>query len=140
LRGIFEQHGDRDAWLDSLASTTSTSRLALVPRGESNLRDTFYRSSMNADVFQYGDDGFPNRARLLISNKQTFSFELTGEACRQLLPHVENGRIADPAKLGLKPKLQALLAILMFAEGQEQAVSLEVETERVRFYVGVGKA
>lgn len=95
---------------------------------------------MNSDVLQYGDDGFPERARRLIGNKQTFSFDVTGEACRQLLPHLENGRIADPPKLGLKPKLQALLAIVMLAEGQEQAVSFAVEAERVRFYVGVGQA
>ena len=95
---------------------------------------------MTPEIFQYVDDGFPERARRLIVNKQTFSFDVTGEACRELLPHLENGRVADPAKLGLKPKLQALVAILMFAEGQEQAVSFEVDAERVRFYVGVGKA
>ena len=95
---------------------------------------------MNPHIFRYGDDGFPERARRLIGNGQAFCFDVTGEACRELLAHLEHRRLADPAKLALKPRLQALLAIVMFAEGQEQAVSFEADGERVRVYVGVGKA
>jgi hypothetical protein len=88
----------------------------------------------------YSENEFPVRARKLIGNRQTFSFEVAGEAFRQLLPFVTDGRIADPAKLGLRPKLQALLAILMLADAQEQAVSLEVEEGLIRVTIGVGKA
>jgi len=95
---------------------------------------------MNSELLKYGDDDFPVRARKLIGNRQTFGFEVAGEAFRQLSPHVVEGRIADPAKLGLKPKLQALLAILMLADAQGQAVALEVEQERIRVLVGVGRA
>lgn len=92
------------------------------------------------DRLSYGDDDFPVRARKLIGGRRTFSFEITGEAFRQLLPFVMNGRIADPAKLGLKPKLQPLLVILMLADSQDQAVSLEVDQERIIVLVGVGAA
>jgi hypothetical protein len=95
---------------------------------------------MNFYTLNYGDDDFPMRARKLIGNRQAFSFEVAGEAFRQLLPLLTNGRIADPAKLGLRPKLQALLGILMLADAQGQAVSLEVEQERIRVLVGVGRA
>lgn len=95
---------------------------------------------MNSDSLNYDDDGFPVRARKLISNRQTFSFEVGGAAYRELVPLLSNGRIADPPKLGLRPKLQVLLAILMLADGQGQPVSLEIEEERIRIRVGVGSA
>jgi hypothetical protein len=88
----------------------------------------------------YSDDGFAMRARKLIGNKQTFCFQVVGEERKQLEPYIVNGVIKDPAKLGLRPKLQAFLGILMLAEAQGQAVSLEVRDEAIGVWVGVARA
>jgi hypothetical protein len=94
---------------------------------------------MNSEPLHYSDDGFPAVAAKLIGDGQTFSFEVTGEAYRELVPHLEGGRIVDPIQLGLRPKLRTLLALLMLAEGQGQSVTLELGEERLRFYVGGGR-
>jgi hypothetical protein len=95
---------------------------------------------VSINELKYGEDGFPVRARKLITNRQTFCIEVTGEAFRQLSPFVVGGRIADPAKLGLKPKLQPLLLVLMLADAQGQAVSLGEEEERMLVWVGAMQA
>ena len=95
---------------------------------------------MESTTLNYDDDGFASRARKLIVNGQTFSFEIVGEPFRQLAPYVTNGRITDPAKLGSKPKLRGLLVVLTLAGGQGRAVSLEFEQDRLCVWVGVGKA
>jgi hypothetical protein len=93
---------------------------------------------MSAELLKYGEDEFPSRARKLVGNRQPFSAEVTGEAFRQLLPFIVKRRLADPAKLGLRPRLQALLAIVMLAEAEGQGVSFEIEPERIWVVVGSG--
>jgi hypothetical protein len=88
----------------------------------------------------YRDDGFAVRARKLIGNRQTFFFQVVGEERNQLEAFIINGVIKDPAKLGLRPKLQVLLGILMLAEAQGQAVSFEVGDEAIGVWVGVAKS
>ena len=88
----------------------------------------------------YGDDGFALRARKLIGSRQTFYFNVVGEERKQLEPYIFNGVIKDPAKLGLRPKLQVLLGTLMLAEAQGLAVSLEISDEAIGVWVGVAKA
>lgn len=91
-------------------------------------------------VLSYVDDDFPVRARKLIGARRGFTFEVTGESFRQLAPHVRGTRLVDPAKLGLKPKLQALLGIVMLADSKGLATSFEVGDDRVLVVVGVGLA
>lgn len=95
---------------------------------------------MISGSLNYDDDDFAVRARKLIVNGHTFSFEIAGTALQQLMPLVAGGRIGDLPKLGLWPKLQPLMGVLLLADAQGRAVSLEVEPEHVRVVVGVGKA
>jgi hypothetical protein len=95
---------------------------------------------MNLTIFDYNDEDFAARARRLITNGQSFAFDVNGAARVQLEAYVQNGRISDPVRLGVKPKLQALLAILMLAEAQGQAVSLDVNDKHIRVWIGVVKA
>jgi len=88
----------------------------------------------------YGDDDFAVRARKLVSSGQALSFDIADEAYRQLLPLLVEGRIADPAKLGLRPKLQPLLGILMLAQGLERIVILEQRNDSVVVQIGTGSA
>jgi hypothetical protein len=91
-------------------------------------------------VLNYVDDDFPVRARKLIGARRGFTFEVTGESFRQLAPHIRGNRLVDPAKLGLRPKLQVLLAVVMLAEGKGLATSFEVGDDSVLVVVGVGLA
>ena len=91
-------------------------------------------------VLSYADDDFPVRARKLIGARLGFWFEVTGEPFRQLAPQIRGTRLVDPAKLGLRPKLQVLLAVVMLAEGKGMATSFEVRDDRVVVVVGVGLA
>lgn len=91
-------------------------------------------------VLNYVDDDFPVRARKLIGARRGFTFEVTGEPFRQLASHVRGTRLVDPAKLGLKPKLQAPLAIVMLGDSKGLATSFEVGGDRVLVVVGVGLA
>lgn len=88
----------------------------------------------------YDADDFAVRARRLIGSRQPFSFEIPGEGSRQLAPYIVDGKVTDPPKLGLKPKLQLLLAIMMLADAEGQAVGFEVHNERIRVWVGIGRA
>lgn len=95
---------------------------------------------MLINELSYDDDDFAVRARKLITNGQVFSFRIAGQAREQLEPYVVNGSVAVSTRLGLKPKLQALLAILMLAEASERAISFEVQSDMIRVFVGVIKA
>lgn len=88
----------------------------------------------------YDDDDFALRARKLITNGHMFSFKMAGEARKQLEPYLIDGRIEEAPKLGLKPRLQTLLAVLMLAEARGQAVSFEVGEHAIEVWVGVGRA
>lgn len=83
---------------------------------------------------------FAQTARRLIHAGVPFVFHISGRARDQLLPLVSGARIAEPSRLGLFPKLQPLLAILMLADAAGRAVSLEQTDKHVRFSVGSGTA
>lgn len=95
---------------------------------------------MTFEQMKYGDDDFPVRARKLIAGHQPFAFEVSGEAFRQLMPYVVEGSIADPARLGLKPKLQPLLLTLMLADSEGQTVVFDMKEECVCIWVGAARA
>ncbi len=92
---------------------------------------------MFTEPLDYTADGFPPRARKLITARQPFWFVIEGEAARQLVPHVQKGRVVDAPSLVVKPKLQVLVGVLMLAEVHALAVSTEVDGERVVVQVGI---
>jgi len=91
-------------------------------------------------ALEYTNDAFAARARKMIANHQVFSFDITGRELAQLQPHLVNGAIPEPSQLGLEPGLRPLLLVLLLADAQAQAVSLEVHPDRIRVWVGVGSA
>lgn len=86
---------------------------------------------MTDQILDYDDDRFAVRARELVAARQPFVVRLVGEARKQLEVHISGGVVAEPSRLGLKPKLQLLLAIMMLADVEEQAVMFEVRDTEI---------
>ena len=86
------------------------------------------------------DADFAPRVRKLIGSGQSLSINVRGEPERQLRAHIVDLRIQDPARLGLLPKLQPLLAALMFAFAKERSVSIQQKEGLIEVRIGVAVA
>lgn len=89
----------------------------------------------NAHRLTYAEDGFPVKARRLVSAGESLCFEVDGPAYEALSPHLDTG-LSDPAKLGLIPRLQPLLGIAMLARGLGRELSFERNANSVTVWIG----
>ena len=87
--------------------------------------------SLNFDHEDFGAD-----ARELLTAGVPFTFTLSGRAHGALGSHLEGRAIPDPARMGVNPLLQTLLALLMLAKVLDRTVSIEPGATVTHFNVG----
>lgn len=86
-------------------------------------------------VLRYGEEDFASTARQLIALGRPILFELTGKAMQAVMPHIVSGLIPEPSSLGLVPRLQPLLGVLMLASAEARAVTLEATASAIKIGV-----